>query len=102
MVFSLDPSSGAGACGLSGDTVSYTGAGNCVIDANQAANADYSAAPQLTQTILIRSATTTAAVTVSPAVPPVGQTVSYTATVTDRSGPAPTGTVAFTKGPTTI
>ena len=92
------PVLGAGACGLSGDTVSYTGAGNCVIDANQAANADYSAAPQVTQTILVRSATTTAAVTVSPAVPPVGQTVSYTATVTDRSGRRRTVSVAFTKG----
>ncbi len=58
VVFSLDPSSEAGACTLSGDTVRYTRAGNCVIDANQAANADYSAAPQVTQTILVRSATT--------------------------------------------
>ena len=64
VVFSLDPSSGRGPAGCQVTPVSYTGAGNCVIDANQAANADYSAAPQVTQTILVRSATTTTAVTV--------------------------------------
>ena len=98
VVFSLDPSSEAGACTLPGDTVRYTRAGNCVIDANEAANADYPAAPQVTQTILVRSATTSTAVTASPAVAPVGQAVTYTATVTDGSGPAPTGTVTLLKG----
>ncbi len=102
VVFSLDPSSGAGVCTLSGETLRYTRAGNCVIDANQAANDDYSAAPQVTQTIVVRSATTTTAVTASPAVAPVGQTVSYTARVNDGSGPAPTGTVTFTEGPATV
>ena len=44
VVFSVDPSSGAGVCkvtGTNGTTVNYTVAGTCVIDANQAGNADY-------------------------------------------------------------
>jgi hypothetical protein len=43
VVFTVDSSSGAGVCtvsGTNGVTVSYTGAGSCVIDANQAGNAN--------------------------------------------------------------
>jgi len=40
VVFSVDASSGAGVCTVSGDTVSYAAAGSCVIDANQAGTAD--------------------------------------------------------------
>jgi hypothetical protein len=43
VVFSADPSSGTGACtvsGTNGSTVDYTGAGSCVIDANQVGNAN--------------------------------------------------------------
>ena len=42
VVFSVDASSGAGVCtvsGTNGATVNYTAAGSCVIDANQAGNA---------------------------------------------------------------
>ena len=53
VTFSVDPASGAGVCAVSGDTVSYTAAGSCVIDANQAGTADYAAAPQVTQTITV-------------------------------------------------
>ena len=53
VVFSIDSSSAARACTLNGGTVSFTGAGKCVIDANQAGNADYSAAPQVQQSFTI-------------------------------------------------
>ena len=42
VVFSVDPSSGAGVCNVSGTdgtTVNYTATGSCVIDVNQAGNA---------------------------------------------------------------
>jgi uncharacterized repeat protein (TIGR01451 family) len=42
--------------GTSGAAVNYTAAGSCVIDANQAGNADYAAAPQITQTITVYQA----------------------------------------------
>ncbi len=46
VVFGIDASSGAGVCSLdaAGTTVSFTSAGTCVIDADQAGNADYAAA----------------------------------------------------------
>jgi hypothetical protein len=53
VVFSVDPNSTAGACQLGGDgvTLSYTGVGNCVIDANQAGDTNYDVAPQVSVTI---------------------------------------------------
>jgi hypothetical protein len=44
--FSVDASSSS-VCSISGSTVSFIGVGTCVIDANQAGNAAYSAAPQV-------------------------------------------------------
>ena len=53
VVFSVDPSSGPGVCTVSGTTVTYTAAGTCVIDANQAGNGTYAAAPQVQRTIAV-------------------------------------------------
>ena len=57
VVLSVDPASSAGACTLSGNTVKYTGLGSCIIDANQAGNAAYAAAPQVQQTIRVYNLT---------------------------------------------
>jgi hypothetical protein len=51
VVFSLDPGSGPGVCTVSGDSVSFKSSGSCTIDANQAGNAEYAAAPQVQRTI---------------------------------------------------
>jgi hypothetical protein len=56
VVFSVDPSSGAGVCGLSGAvgaTVTYTGIGSCIVDLSQAGNAEYLAAPAVVATITV-------------------------------------------------
>jgi hypothetical protein len=56
VVFSLDSSSTLGACALSGandSVVTFTGSGNCVIDANQAGNNDYLAATTVTVKISV-------------------------------------------------
>jgi hypothetical protein len=53
VVFSVDAASGPGVCTVSGTTVTYTAAGNCVIDANQAGTGTYAAAPQVQQTITV-------------------------------------------------
>ena len=53
VVFSVGSASGAGVCSVSGSTVTYAAAGSCVIDANQAGNANYLAAPQVQQTITV-------------------------------------------------
>ena len=56
IIFSIDPFSGLGACSLAGDMVSFTGTGKCIIDANQAGNADYSAAAQVQQSFSVAKA----------------------------------------------
>jgi hypothetical protein len=56
VVFSLDATSTPGACSLSGtndSVVIFTGSGSCVIDANQAGNNTYFAAPEVTVTISV-------------------------------------------------
>jgi Spherulation-specific family 4 len=61
VVFSVDSSSGAGVCsvsGTNGSTVTYLAAGTCVIDANQAGGNGYTAAPQVQQTITVSAGTT--------------------------------------------
>jgi hypothetical protein len=54
--FSVDRASDPGVCevsGAHGTTVSYTASGRCVIDADQAGNAQYQAAPQAQQVITV-------------------------------------------------
>jgi uncharacterized repeat protein (TIGR01451 family) len=56
VVFSVDAASGAGVCsatGTDGAVLDYTQAGTCVIDASQAGNASYAAAPTLTASIVV-------------------------------------------------
>jgi len=55
VVFTIDASS-TGAGTISGSTLTVTKVGNIVVDANQAGNADYSAAPQVQRTFIINPA----------------------------------------------
>ncbi len=60
VTFSLDAASTVGAGSLSGtnnDTLTFTGVGTIVIDANQAGNASYGAAAQVQQTVVVQAAT---------------------------------------------
>ena len=50
---SIDGSSTPGACTYSNGAVSFTGLGSCVIDANQAGDTDYLAAPETRQSLVI-------------------------------------------------
>ena len=77
VVFSVDPASGPGVCTVSGTTVSYTAAGSCVIDANQAGNASYTAAPQVQRTITVQPATTAGK---------TSQSISFTAPASGTAG----------------
>jgi hypothetical protein len=52
VILSIDPGSGP-VCSVSGSTVTFTAAGSCVIDANQAGNARYQPAPQAQQAITV-------------------------------------------------
>jgi serine/threonine protein kinase len=56
VVFTIDPASAA-ACSVSDGTVTFTAAGDCVIDANEAGGAQYLAAPQAQQTVTVAEGT---------------------------------------------
>ena len=49
----------SGPCTVSGSTLTVTGAGTCVVAANQGGNADYSAAAQVTQSVIVNAAVLT-------------------------------------------
>ncbi len=114
VVFSVDGSSTVGSCSLSdqggspnaaGDgtgsaTVSYTGAGNCVIDANQAGNNSYHAAPQVQQTIVVSGGPASQAIiftSTPPATASLGGTYSVSAT-----GGASGNPVVFSVSPSNV
>jgi hypothetical protein len=86
----------AGICTVSGSTVSLVGAGTCTINANQAGNGSYLAAPQKQQSFTISKRSQTISFTSTPpggAV--VGGAFSYTVAATATSGLA----VVFSAAP---
>ncbi len=56
VTFTIDSSSTSSACSISGSAVTFGQLGRCVIDANQAGNDKYQAAPQAQQTITVKAA----------------------------------------------
>jgi hypothetical protein len=69
VVFTVDATSGAGVCSVSGTdgtTLTYGAAGTCVLDANQAGNEDYEAAPQVTGSLTVAPASTPPPATTAP------------------------------------
>lgn len=57
VTFSIDATASA-VCSIAGSTVSFIGTGTCVIDANQAGNANYATAAQVQQSFTVSAATT--------------------------------------------
>lgn len=103
VTFSADRSSTPGACTVSTTgTVAFTGVGSCVIDANQAGDANYTAAPQVSQTVTVTAVP--AAITTTSGggqTALVGQAFPnpLTVTVTDNENPtrpSPAVPVTFT------
>ena len=80
VTFSIDPSAN-GSCSMSGSTVTFVAVGWCVIDANQAGNANYAAAPQAQQSFDPDAVAQTITFTSTPPIPgSVGGTYTVTAT----------------------
>ena len=104
VLFSIDSASGAGVCSINsaGTVVSFTGVGTCVIDANQAGNADYNAGTKQQSFSVVKAPTST--VLTSSANPSLyAQPVTFTATVSASKGlPTPTGSVSFSDGSTSL
>jgi hypothetical protein len=79
-------------CSIAGSTVSFIGAGNCVIDANQVGNANYNAAPQAQQSFAVAKGNQTISFTSTAPASAQFNGATYTVTATATSGLA----VAFT------
>jgi hypothetical protein len=86
VTLSID-SSASLVCSLSGSTVSFIGAGTCVIDANQAGNTNYSPASQVQQTFNVGPAPR-AIISLDSATATVGKAFSFTVTTTGTPIPS--------------
>jgi hypothetical protein len=106
VVLTVDAISGAGVCSVSGahgTTLHYAAAGNCVIDANQAGNANYTAAPQVQRAIPVAKAASKTTLTISAASIAWGHEkgVTFTVKVARQSAATslmPAGTVTVAAG----
>jgi hypothetical protein len=87
----------SGPCGVSGSTLTVTGAGTCVVAANQPGNADYTAAAAVVQSLVINkeSVIVNSMSSLSPSI--YGDNVGLTFTLTG-GGVTPTGTVTINDG----
>jgi hypothetical protein len=92
VTFSIDTTSTAGACTVAGATVSLTGAGTCVVDANQAGDTNYSAASEVQQAFSIEAASG------SGPPPPGSQVIAFTSIVPSSPGVGGTYTISATGG----
>ena len=73
-------------CSVAGGSVTFQGVGTCVVNANQAGNANYAAAPQVQQTFAVGKGSQTVSFTsTAPAAATVGGT-AYTVSATATSG----------------
>jgi hypothetical protein len=87
-VLSIDASS-LGACTISGAVVTFVHAGTCRVNADQAGDADYAAAPQVHQSFAVGKGSQTVTITsTAPAGAVVGG-ATYTVTASATSGLAP-------------
>jgi hypothetical protein len=85
-----------GNCTIAGSTVHVTGAGSCTITAKQAGDTNYNAAPDVPKSFTIAKAATTTGVASSLNPSQLGESVTFTATVSGPAGTGtPTGTVQF-------
>jgi hypothetical protein len=86
---------------ITGSTLTINGAGAAVVAANQAGNATYAAAAQVTQSIVVNPASAAIAVASSASTVLAQNAVTLTATVSSPAG-VPTGTVSFLDGTTPL
>jgi hypothetical protein len=87
--------------GTNGATITITGAGSCTVTASQAGDSNFAAASDVPRTFQIAKAATTTGLASSVNPSDLGQSVTFTATVTSTAG-TPIGTVTFKDGATTL
>jgi hypothetical protein len=81
VTFTID-SSASNICSITSGVVSFTAVGNCVINANQAGNSTYNAAPQVQQTIAVTKGTQVVTFTSDPPHNAQVQGLTYVPTAT--------------------
>ena len=96
VVSSIASSSGA-ICSISAGVVSFTAAGDCVVELNQAGDDNYNAATQVTQTITVGKGSQVVAFT---SIAPTGVRVDDAGYVPTATGGASTSAVEITIAPT--
>lgn len=109
--FSVDSGS-LSVCSISGTLVSFHGAGNCSINANQLGNANYSDAAQAQQTVSVGQGGLGISINSSQNPSQPGQAVTFTVSVAfdpnksaalpTKAAPVPTGTVEILDGATSL
>jgi choice-of-anchor A domain-containing protein len=87
---------------ISGSTLTISGAGTVIVAANQAGNSSYSAATQVTRTIVVNQATPIIALASSPNPTLLQGAITLTATATGVNTGVPTGIVTFSAGSTVL
>ena len=85
-----------GNCGISGSVVTFLNVGNCGVNANQAGNSAYNAAPQVGQIIVVNNPTAQTITFAAPASQSAGTTVALSATASSGLS------VTFTSSTTTV
>ena len=106
VTISVDASSN-GICTITAGVVGFQGTGSCVLDANQAGNASFNAAPQVQQTFTVNKASVATSTSLTAITSPITYgseaTETFTGTVTGVNGDGnPTGTVTVKAGATTL
>jgi hypothetical protein len=81
VTFTVAAGTTGSACSISGTTLSFDHAGSCVVVADQGGNGDYTAAPEVSQTVTVGLASTSVSVALNPAATVFGQNATATATV---------------------
>ena len=87
---------------VNGNTLAITGAGSVTVTANEAGNGNYKAATAVSKTITVNKATPTVSLVSSATSVTSGTQTTFTATVGGAGSTAPTGTVTFLDGTTTL
>ena len=78
---------------MNAGVISFTGVGTCVVDANQAGNGTWNAAPQVQQSITVNKGNQTITFTSTNPSPVTAGGATYTPTATATSGLAVTITL---------
>jgi hypothetical protein len=92
----------SGPATVSGTTLTITGAGNVIVEADQSGDSNYQAAPAVQCALVVNKAASTLALITSAAKVDPNVNITFTATTTFPNLPAPPGSAVFLDGATQL